>query len=466
MKKLNGRGMIYLVLLIVIIFIGFWVRGRYQKSALLPQATTQFLYIISADGLNTLDFDTIKELPNFKFLLEHGAYSKEMVGVYPSLTYPTHASVVTGANPGKHGIIANTKHQPEAEVRDWYWYSRDIKVKTLFDAANEAGLRTGAMLWPVTADADIDYLLPEIWSTKPGKSTSKLVFSTGSPLYILDIYLRYGKMLRGQEQPYLDDFVAASTAHMIRSRKPNLLLVHFTDLDHSRHVGGFLSEDTKRALQEIDRRIGELIQATKDVGIFEKTTFVVFGDHGFLDTAYKINLNTVFKDAGLLKTDDDGKITHWEASVNSCDGSAQVYLRNGEDAALREKVADILWVLKENSQYGIEDVFTSEEAKELGASGEPAFTLEAAKGYYFTDEVADELITEVSSGADMLAAHGYSPYKNDYTTLLLACGPGIREGTVLPPVRIIDLGPTFASLLGLKLPDAEGEVIDDMIYKE
>lgn len=60
---------------------------------------TEYLYVISLDGLSTLDFEYITSLPNFKNFIKEASYCKKVYSVYPTLTYPAHATIVTGKYP-------------------------------------------------------------------------------------------------------------------------------------------------------------------------------------------------------------------------------------------------------------------------------------------------------------------------------------------------------------------------------
>ncbi|HNF27549.1 MAG TPA: alkaline phosphatase family protein, partial [Leptospiraceae bacterium] len=46
-------------------------------------------------------------MPNLKKLLSRSVHSNQVSTVYPSLTFPAHTSMITGADPAKHGIFYN-----------------------------------------------------------------------------------------------------------------------------------------------------------------------------------------------------------------------------------------------------------------------------------------------------------------------------------------------------------------------
>ena len=62
-----------------------------------------------------------------------------------------------------------------------------------------------------------------------------------------------------------------------------------------------------------------------------------------------------------------------------------------------------------------------------------------------------------------IKTHGYSPFKEDYTTIFMASGKGIKKGAVIEKMSLIDEGPTMARLMGLGLKEADGRVIYEIL---
>ena len=99
-----------------------------------------FVLLISVDGLKPeaiLDADGHElRVPNLRALLADGVHATGVRGVLPTLTYPSHMTLLTGVSPATHGIYANTTFDPLGRnERGWYWYAEDVRVATLWDAA-------------------------------------------------------------------------------------------------------------------------------------------------------------------------------------------------------------------------------------------------------------------------------------------------------------------------------------------
>ncbi|MEH7111254.1 ectonucleotide pyrophosphatase/phosphodiesterase [Neobacillus niacini] len=430
---------------------------------------TNHLIVISFDCLSALDFPLLRTLPHFKTILEKGSYVEKVETIYPSVTYPCHTTIVTGNYPNRHGIINNTLLQPGRSSPDWNWYRSLISGTTLYDEAKKANLTTAALLWPVTGKANIDYNLPEIFPNRPWQNQIFISLRNGSPRYQWDLNKRFGHLRNGINQPELDEFVLESTVHTIKTKKPNLLLVHFTDLDTQRHDYGFSSNEAIAAIHRHNDRLGRILAALKESGIYENSTIVALGDHSALDENMALHLNVLLHTEKLITINAKGKINNWKAYCKSCDGSAYIYLKDRNDSETTTKVKELLDSLLVNPEAGIEKVLSGDEAASKGADSSCVFMVEAKKGYYFLEDVQGDYVKKITREdvlADpkyTLACHGYSPEKPEYSTIFMAAGKGIRKKTIVPQARLIDEGPTLARLLGLNLGNTDGKIIEELL---
>ena len=144
------------------------------STGILPAAGAQIpprrpLIVLSIDGLRP---DYIRDadkyglkIPTLRRLVQHGVHASGVRGVLPTVTYPSHTTMLTGVWPVKHGIYSNTTFDPDARNKGgWYWYSEDIRVPTLWEAANRSGYTVGSVSWPVSVSAKgVRYLIPEYW---------------------------------------------------------------------------------------------------------------------------------------------------------------------------------------------------------------------------------------------------------------------------------------------------------------
>lgn len=428
-----------------------------------------YLIMVSFDAVGASDLEFLKTLPNFGNFMKDASLCTNVSSVYPSVTYPAHTSIVTGKYPSRHGIVNNTMIQPKLSFPDWYWKRKYIKGTTLYDEAKKHGMKTAALLWPVTAGAKIDYNAPEVLANRPWQNQYTVSLLNGSPLYELSVYLRFGHLMDGINQPALDNFVHQALIYTLRAKKPNLTMVHFTDVDTNRHRYGFSDPKITEALRRHDKRLGEIIETLKSIGIYEETAIVLLGDHSQMDSHMIVNLNAIFLKKGYLTVHPrTGRIKDWQVLTQTCDGSCYIYLKDTRNKQLYQDVKSLLYSLADKEEYGIETIYTHKEAVSMGADPKCAFMLEAKQGYYFLNDT-DKLFVPVNRGDSlknshiMEATHGYHPDKPGYKTFFMASGPGIKKRIVIPSMSLVDEGPTLAELLGFTLPDTDGCVRKEIL---
>src|ERR1700749_2500598 len=188
------------------------------------QPLAKHVVLITIDGSRP-DFylDSSWHADNIRAVMADGAYAKGVNSVFPSMTYPSHTTIVTGVQPAKHGIYYNTG--PGEKV---YWNDSSIKVPTLWGAATAKGMTVASLFWPVSADAPVAYDIPDIGSlgekvreqySKPAGFVDTLkatVFSGAEKI-------EYGKNIN----------VARIAAYVIQQAQPTLMTIHFFAVDHA-----------------------------------------------------------------------------------------------------------------------------------------------------------------------------------------------------------------------------------------
>ncbi len=422
------------------------------------------LVVISLDGLAAVDLPALRELPAFARLLDGGAAVHALRGIYPTQTYPLHATIATGVSPSRHGIHANNRADPGNPSPEWFWYRRDLQATPLFERATRRGIPTACLLWPVAGRARVRYLIPEITVVRPGQSQMLRVLCAGSPLFILRMRRAYGHLLRGIQRRYLDDFTTAVACDLIGRRRLGLLMLHLLDLDYTRHLYGFRSPEASRVLEKQDGRLARILAALEGAGGSRQGAVVVLGDHAYLDVHSRINLNTALREAGLLQEGPRGRVREWRAWAASCEGSAQLFLRDPESRTDRRRLTDLLRRLAADPESGVEALYEEEALREMGVGRAVQMMVEARQGYYFGAELRPRLVEPAEVGHR--AAHGYHPDRPGYRSLALGAGRGLARGASLAEARILDLGPTLAALLGFALPGAEGRILEEILEPE
>ena len=421
------------------------------------------LIILSYDAFSEDNWEEAAALPNMARLIREGAHCTNLRSVYPTLTYAVHTTMVTGVSPGKHGIVHNNPLQPYVpEARqDWYWYRDSIRVPTLYDAARDAGLTVAGILWPVTGKASIAYNLPEMKAVRRENQALK-VLRNGSPLFCLDMVLRFGRVRNGHGQPELDDFSTLCALDTIRRRKPGLLLLHLIELDDTKHAWGTTGPRIREAICRMDRRIGQLLDALEQAGLRDAATIMILGDHGQLDVHKKVRLNNLLLRAGLLGSGGDQR--SWRAYCQSTGGSAYLHVQPG-DIEAEELALHILRQAAKDPACGIEGIYGPEEVKALNGKSTARYWIECRKGYGVSEALGDPDVIDLDARGETYATHGYSPDKEGYRCNFLIAGPAIQRGARIPSMDMVDIAPVAAKILALKMSGMEGRIPEGMFQE-
>lgn len=438
-----------------------------MKRSILEIMEERYFIIVSFDALSNRDLETLRHLPGFKRLMKDASFCKNVHSVYPSNTYPCHSSISTGMYPMNHGVVSNTLLEINQKIPAWNWTRDRIKVDTFYDAAMRKGYTSCALLWPVTGKSKITYNLPEIFPNKFWKNQVMVSLSNGTPDYLLDINKRFKHLRNGRRQPELDLFVEAAAHYTMKAKRPNIMMIHFVELDAMRHKFGYDSSEAKKALLSYDQKLSGIYRMLEEEEILEKTTLFVLGDHDQIPVHTAIHLNSVFKDKGFIRTKNQ-KITDYDVYAHGQDGSCYIYMKDADDKEMIEKILDVLTVLKNREDFGIEKIYAKEETIEAGANRKAVFMLEAERGFFFTDDHTKPALMKLdpdASGEEHhgKSTHGYHPDKENYQTVFFAAGKGIRKNVEIPFMSLIDEGPTFAHLMGAELHDTDGRVLHEIL---
>lgn len=434
------------------------------------------LFVLSIDAWVCEDVEYVKNLPNFKKILDGSSWIKKVETVYPSLTYPCHVSMCSGVWPDKHGIYNNEIDDFTMPAPTWNWYSKDIKVKTIFDMAKKAGYTTAAVHWPVQCgNKKIDYLVPEIWMHEGcgAKDYAALLKKHGANASVLEIAKSHFDIYNGDAvHPRMDNFAMACACDIIEKYAPEVMFVHDARVDGARHSSGIFTDKVNEALQDVDKWLGKIIKAMEKAGVYEQTDIVLTSDHGQINIVRSLSPNVVFADNGLITVDEEGKVVDYKAYIKSAALSAQVFLKDPENEDDRAMVYSMLNAMCKEGIYGISRVLTKEEAKEqFHLEGKFEFVIETDGYTTFGDSwlrpivgglTDEELFTAYKYGR---ATHGHMPKKGPQPTVVFK-GPHFAKGVTIENGVIVDQAPTYAKLLGFELPDADGKAIESLIVEE
>ncbi|HEY1083676.1 MAG TPA: ectonucleotide pyrophosphatase/phosphodiesterase [Prosthecobacter sp.] len=451
-------------------FLLFSLTALLSPALQAEPAKDQHVILISVDGLAHYYFEDPKApMPTIRKLAAEGARARRMKTSLPTVTWPNHTTLVTGVQPGKHGVIGNSVFDRVTQKEIVYLpdphFDKDeiVKVPTVYDVVHQAGLSTAGIIWPASRNAKtLDWTVPDV-------GTQELFTKYGTPSLLeecraagipVDRQEEWCKAGNAGKFPR-DSLYKQMAVHVIKKHKPNFLALHLVSVDAFEHATGSKTPETYAAIQDSDNHIRDIVAAVEEAGIKDKTTIIVTADHGFITYTKVIQPNVLLKQAGYIKAfgprPTERKV--WSFSQ----GVAYIYVI---DQPNKEKILQDI-TPKLAAMEGVEEVIEEKDFGKYGMlspdqdSRMPDLILSAKDGYYFSNNVAgEELIANTDSPK---GAHGYSPAHPLMDASFVIAGPGIKQGVVLDLMSNTDVAPTAAHLLGVEMKDVDGKVLTEVM---
>jgi len=429
----------------------------FAANSLAQGQAPPLLVMISVDGMRP-DYITQADahgakVPNLRRFLKEGTYAEGVVGVVPTVTYPSHTTLVTGVWPAKHGILANTTFDPfQKNQGGWYWYTEDIRVPTLWDVATAAGRTTASIQWPVTVGAHITWDIPEFWRAST-PDDAKLLRAVSTPGLLEEARAELGEYRGGIDTSAQGDANRGQYTEWILEKKhPSFLTLHLSSLDHIEHETGPFSPEDIAVLETIDATIGK-IRATAERLAPGRAYIAVVSDHGFVRTDAQLNLFPLFREAKLITVNEKGKITDWKAIPWVTGGSAAIVLKDPGDAATHSQVRELLAKVESDPANGVDRILDAEELHKRGGYPPASFFVGLKPGWKTGSALDGPVLSKIKVGG----THGALPDLPALHASFFLVGPGVPAGRSLGLIDMRDVAPTLAHEIGLSLPSADGK---------
>jgi predicted AlkP superfamily pyrophosphatase or phosphodiesterase len=433
------------------------------KKAVVPAHP---VLMISIDGMRP-DYVTKAQehglhVPNLARFVTDGTYAEGVVGVVPTLTYPSHTTLVTGVTPAVHGITSNTTFDPLFKNQvGWFWYADMEKSETLWQAAHERGIVTANLNWPVTVDAPgIDFNLPEYWRAST-PDDQDLLRALARPLgFQQKLEATEGTFVDGNNTSIEGDAIRTKYAiAMIRQHHPGFFTIHLSSLDETEHETSPFSAASNKNMETLDGMIGELRDAA--LAANPNTEVVIVSDHGFVRTDYRVNLFGPLLKAGLITIGGPGPLgtpsfTSWKATLWPAGGVAAVMLHDPNDRASLETIMKVLNDLAADPANGILRIVPAEELHALGGFPQAQALVVLKDDYQLGYAFSGPIVTPAPS----TGMHGYLPSDPEMRAAFLVLGKGIARGRDLGVIDMRQIAPTVGALLGVRLPGAEMKAVE------
>lgn len=367
--------------------------------------------LISLDGFRW-DYQQLTETPHLDALAASGVQAESLIPVFPSKTFPSHYSAVTGLHPGNHGVVSNHMRDPRWEgdfrlgteelVKGRWWGGEPI-----WTTANKQGLITASFFWP----------------------GSDVLINGDRPNYF---YPFDGSV------PYEDrvDQVLA-WLDIPEGERPSFITLYFADPNDTAHGVGPEAPEALAAVRRVDDMIGRLVDGLRGRQLLESVDIIVTADHGmalmsedrlvFLDDYVELAPEEIFEADPVLQiypnAGRDGEIL---GALQGAHPHLEIYARDEIPARYRlrgnSRVAPIL---------GIPDV-----------------------GWSVTTRAAQQ----GPRGYRLLGDHGGDPRHEDMRGIFVASGPTFARGARVPAFENLEIYNLIAHALGIEPAPNDGDL--------
>lgn len=404
-------------------------------------------YVTKADSLGL-------KVPNLRRFLKDGSYAQGVRGVVPTITCPSHATLVTGVTPSRHGIYGNDPLKTDGYTAALCTFAGDIKADALYAAAAREGIDTGSVGWLNTAGAaTVKYNLPHVEPYESAITVQYQAAMATPPGLLADLESKLGSYYQDGTETG-NEVRTRFAKEIMRRYKPGFMMFHIIAVDHAAHAHGPWSDEAKKAVEHEDAMLGEVIEAAlaNDPG----TVIAVTSDHGQAPVTRALNLRIPFVEAGLIELEAlvpgrAARIKSAKVEIGS-GASAAIRLTDPSDTATRTAVSRVLKALAANPENGIDRIVEGAEVEKLGGYPGAAFVVGMKPGTVAGGEMIGKTLVDFPS---VRGTHGYLPEQAVMNSSFFIKGRGIKPGQNLGVVDMRRIAPTLAQALGVKLKDAD-----------
>lgn len=385
------------------------------------QQKTPYVILVSFDGFRH-DYVEKYNLPNFKKFISQGSSAEALIPSFPSKTFPNHYTLVTGLYPGNHGLVDNEFYDP-IQKKKYYTKNR----ATVEDPSFYGGLP----LWQLAQQHGL-------------KSAS--FFWVGSETKVLgsfpDYYRLYDTKIKNEER--IEQTI--KWLKLPKAERPRFISLYFSMVDHEAHTSGPTSLETQKVLHTADSLVGMLMEVQK--------------------TKLPVNI-VIVSDHGLYEMKREEKVFRYVDQLINVKDTSVVFANAGSEVHFYTKRVDSLYAVLKSEAKGFK-VYKQNEFPERWhykhvRSGD--ILIVAEPGTYFLTAPRDLSKWE---GLGNFGEHGYDPADTkEVNGIFYAMGPNVKQGVKLKPVENIHVYPFVARILGLKIPEIDGDVkVLDVVYKK
>lgn len=375
------------------------------------------LILISIDGFRYDYFE--KHGPEtLNLLAKDGTRARWMKPAYPTKTFPNHYTIATGLYPDNHGMIENNMY--DSDLNAVFGLSRREEVmnprwwggEPIWNTAMKAGFTAAAFFWPGT-EAMIGGMQPIFW--KPYEHDTPNETRVDTVLGWLD---------------------------MPESERPTVITMYFSDVDDAGHSFGPDAQQTRDAVQEVDKAIKRLLDGLEERGMRDKLNMIIVSDHGM--ASYRVGDSIVLDD--LFDVEDAERI-FWVGEFT------QIFPKPGRERKIYDSISAKLpknAFIYRNGRFPARFKF---------GKNKRVAPIVVIPGEGTTIINRDRHAGNERNGTldNIRGAHGYDNALVSMRAMFLAHGPAFKEGHLADPFEAVDVYNLMCYILRIKPAKNDGK---------
>ena len=357
-----------------------------------------YVLVISFDGFR-YDYLDRGISPNLKKFADNGVRATSFKPIFPTKTFPSHISIMTGLKAGNHGIIANSFIDPHTSetykvgseaTKESKWYQGEF----FWETASKNGIRAASYFWP----------------------GSEINYKERRPHYVEPYE---------HKRPYEERVAGVVEWLMLpENLRPRFITLYFDATDSYGHEFGTESDSLNYSINMLDNIFGILLNKLDIAGWLNKLNIIVVSDHGMINVDNDKNIAI----ESLINTD--------EVIIQNHGPFAMI---DPIDPTTKDKIYSQLAKSKNFKTYKKEDL-----PSRYGLKHNPKVSelyLIAKPGTVFTLE---------GKNYSAIAAHGWDNEALDMHGIFLAGGPMFKENLKIGMIDALDVFPLLCEMYGIK----------------
>ena len=244
-------------------------------------------------------------MPNFKQLREEGGF-KKMFSTLPEISSASWSSIITGVNPGEHGIFGFTELM-EGSYKLFFPNYSNLQAKPYWERGGRHVVINVPMTYPARPMNGVHiagFVVPDFTKAVYPKDELPVLNEMGYTVDVDAEHAHESMLLFMTELERTNESRIRAYRHFWKSEKWDMFTLVFTGSDR---IGHYLWDAYESKSHEFHQRFLDYFARVDEIigeisgNLAEGDRLVIVSDHGMEHAETNVNINAFLEEAGLLK---------------------------------------------------------------------------------------------------------------------------------------------------------------------